>query len=114
MSKAVPEPETLAEIKDRFQKNGGKTTIKNADMATAEQIFLIDCAIKKENPKKAVDQFTLEKDIAALIKKEADKKYGPTWHCIVGRNFGSYVTHESKHFLYFYINTFAVLLFKAG
>lgn len=40
--------------------------------------------------------------------------FRPTWHCIVGRNFGSYVTHESKHFLYFYINTFAVLLFKAG
>lgn len=37
------------------------------------------------------------------IKKEFDKKYGPTWHCIVGRNFGSYVTHETKHFLYFYL-----------
>lgn len=39
----------------------------------------------------------------ADIKKEFDKKYGPTWHCIVGRNFGSYVTHETKHFLYFYL-----------
>ena len=24
-------------------------------------------------------------------------------HVIVGRNFGSYVTHETKHFIYFYI-----------
>jgi uncharacterized membrane protein len=24
-------------------------------------------------------------------------------HCIVGRNFGSYVTHETKHFIYFYL-----------
>lgn len=31
---------------------------------------------------------------------EFDKKYHPTWHCIVGRNFGSYVTHETKHFIY--------------
>jgi len=31
----------------------------------------------------------------AVIKKEFDKKYGPTWHVIVGRNFGSYVTRES-------------------
>lgn len=30
------------------------------------------------------------------IKREFDKKYGPTWHCIVGRNFGSYVTHEVR------------------
>ena len=29
-----------------------------------------------------------------------DKKYHPTWHCIVGRNFGSYVTHETKHFMF--------------
>ena len=42
-------------------------------------------------------------DVAAYIKKEFDKKYNPTWHCIVGRNFGSYVTHETKHFIYFYL-----------
>ena len=23
-------------------------------------------------------------------------RYNPTWHCIVGRNFGSYVTHETR------------------
>ncbi|VDO93162.1 unnamed protein product, partial [Heligmosomoides polygyrus] len=47
--------------------------------------------------------YNIEKDIAAYIKKEFDKKYNPTWHCIVGRNFGSYVTHETKHFIYFYL-----------
>ena len=44
----------------------------------------------------------MEKDMAAYVKKEFDKKHNPTWHCIVGRNFGSYVTHETKHFIYFY------------
>lgn len=33
----------------------------------------------------------------------AMRKYNPTWHCVVGRNFGSYVTHETKHFIYFYL-----------
>jgi len=50
-----------------------------------------------------MEKFTVEKDIAAFIKKECDKKYNPTWHAIVGRNFGSYVTHETKHFIYFYM-----------
>jgi len=50
-------------------------------------------------------------DIAAFIKKEFDKKYNPTWHCIVGRNFGSYVTHETRHFIYFYLGQVAILLF---
>ena len=58
--------------------------------------------------------YNIEKDIAAYIKKEFDKKYNPTWHCIVGRNFGSYVTHETKHFIYFYLGQVAILLFKSG
>ena len=36
-----------------------------------------------------LDKFNIEKDIAAFIKKEFDRKHGPTWHCIVGRNFGA-------------------------
>jgi dynein light chain LC8-type len=51
----------------------------------------------------AMEKFNIEKDIAAYVKKEFDKKYGPTWHAVVGRNFGSYVTHETKHFIYFYV-----------
>ena len=62
----------------------------------------------------ALEKYNIEKDIAAYIKKEFDKKYNPTWHAIVGRNFGSYVTHETKHFIYFYLGQVAVLLFKSG
>lgn len=82
----------------------------------------------------ALEKYNIEKDIAAYIKKEFDRKYNPTWHCIVGRNFGecaglasgcdvaerpvapfaavlthvpchagSYVTHETKNFIYFYL-----------
>merc|ERR1712228_268543 len=85
-----------------------KAVVKNADMSEDMQQDAIDISTQ------ALEKFNIEKDIAAYIKKEPDKKYGPTWHCIVGRNFGSCVTHESKHFIYFYINTVAVLLFKAG
>jgi dynein light chain LC8-type len=74
-----------------------KAVIKNADMSEDMQQDAVDCASQ------ALDQYNIEKDIAAYIKKEFDKKYNPTWHCIVGRNFGSYVTHETKHFIYFYL-----------
>lgn len=39
--------------------------------------------------RQALDKFTVEKDVAAFIKKEFDQKHNPTWHCIVGRNFGA-------------------------
>lgn len=85
-----------------------KAVIKNADMSEDMQQDAVDCASQ------ALEKYNIEKDIAAYIKKEFDKKYNPTWHCIVGRNFGSYVTHETKHFIYFYLGQVAVLLFKSG
>merc|ERR1712048_195734 len=80
-----------------------KAVIKNTDMAEDMQQDAIDCATQ------ALEKYNIEKDIAAFIKKEFDKKYNPTWHAVVGRNFGSYVTHETKHFIYFYLGQVAVL-----
>ena len=41
----------------------------------------------------AMVRFAVEKDMAAHVKRTADERYGPTWHVIVGRSFGSFVTH---------------------
>ncbi|KAG5458913.1 MAG: dynein light chain 2, cytoplasmic-like protein [Olpidium bornovanus] len=70
-----------------------KVVIKNADMDEEVQQVAV------ENATRALEKYNVEKDIAAFIKREFDKKYGATWHCVVGRNFGSYM---------------AFLLFKSG
>ncbi|KAL3001418.1 hypothetical protein AAZX31_08G001300 [Glycine max] len=44
--------------------------------------------------------------------QEFDKAYGPVWHCIVGSNFGSFVTHSTGCFLYFSMENLYILLFK--
>ncbi|KAA3670614.1 dynein light chain LC8-type [Paragonimus westermani] len=36
----------------------------------------------------AMRRYDLEKDIASYIKKDFERKYGPTWHCIVGKSYG--------------------------
>ncbi len=59
--------------------------VKNADMSEDMQQDAVDLT------KEAMTKFNVEKDIAAHVKKEFDKKYSPTWHCIVGRNFGRLV-----------------------
>ncbi|KAL1832557.1 hypothetical protein DCAR_0102576 [Daucus carota subsp. sativus] len=87
---------------------GKKVIIKSADMKDDLQTEAINIAIG------AFEKHSVEKDVAEYIKKEFDKKHGPTWHCIVGKNFGSFVTHETNHFIYFYLDTKAVLLFKSG
>ncbi|XP_055950935.1 dynein light chain 1, cytoplasmic [Argiope bruennichi] len=101
--------ESSFELKPKIKMSSDrKAVIKNADMSEEMQQDAVDIATQ------ALEKYNIEKDIAAYIKKEFDKKYNPTWHCIVGRNFGSYVTHETKHFIYFYLGQVAILLFKSG
>ncbi|KAK8203335.1 Dynein light chain [Zalaria obscura] len=99
--------------------------IKSADMNEDMQQEAIEVA------QEAMDKFNIEKDIAHHIKRTFDERKGATWHCIVGRNFGSFVTHgkpsrsafapvvirpkefaETRHFIYFYMGHCAILLFK--
>ncbi|GAA5952639.1 hypothetical protein JCM3765_002229 [Sporobolomyces pararoseus] len=82
--------------------------IKSADMAEEMQQVAIKCA------EEAMAQHQVEKDIAAYIKRDFDKRYGPTWHVVVGKSFGSFCTHETNNFLYWYMGNIAILLFKAG
>ena len=57
-----------------------KAVVKNADMTEDMQQDAIDISTQ------ALEKYNIEKDIAAFIKKEFDKKYNPTWHCIVGKS----------------------------
>ncbi|KIP04693.1 hypothetical protein PHLGIDRAFT_109219 [Phlebiopsis gigantea 11061_1 CR5-6] len=86
---------------------GPKAVIKNVDMSEEMQQEAVDVASV------ALEKYNIEKDIAAQIKKEFDRRHGATWHVVVGKNFGSYVTHETKHFIYFYIGQLAILIWKS-
>ncbi|EPY35116.1 dynein light chain LC8-type [Strigomonas culicis] len=85
-----------------------KTNVKVADMSPEMQTEAIDIATK------AIKEHQMETDIAAHIKKEFDKRYFPTWQCIVGRNFGADVEHEAKGLFYFYIGQLSVLIWRAN
>lgn len=87
--------------------SGPKAIIKNVDMSEEMQQESVDIASA------ALEKYNIEKDIAAQIKKEFDRRHGPTWHVVVGKNFGSYVTHETKHFIYFYVGSLAILIWKS-
>nr|XP_043630636.1 dynein light chain, cytoplasmic-like [Erigeron canadensis] len=52
--------------------------------------------------------------LARSIKKEFDKWYGPAWHCIAGKSFGSFVTHSPGGFVYFSADKYSFLLFKTA
>ncbi|VDL73107.1 unnamed protein product [Nippostrongylus brasiliensis] len=82
--------------------------IKTCDMSVEMQEETIEIAFR------ALDRCRIEKDIAACIKQDMDRKFYPSWQCVVGRNFGSYVTHETHCFIYFYVHTIAIMVFKTS
>jgi dynein light chain LC8-type len=108
---ATQSSSTDASSGPRDSSNGGnggpKAIVKNVDMSEEMQQESVDIASA------ALEKYNIEKDIAAQIKKEFDRRHGPTWHVVVGKNFGSYVTHETKHFIYFYVGSLAILIWKS-
>ena len=58
-----------------------KAVIKNADMSEDMQQDAVDCASQ------ALEKYNIEKDIAAYVKKEFDKKYNPVPASLKKRSF---------------------------
>jgi dynein light chain LC8-type len=94
-----------------------KVTIKCSDMPEKIQLEAISQGIQAyfrnppNDPENPSDSYM---KIAEEIKREFDHKYKKTWHCIVGENFGSFITHESKTFIFFQIAQISILLFKSA
>ncbi|EYU44935.1 hypothetical protein MIMGU_mgv1a025726mg [Erythranthe guttata] len=85
--------------------------LRSADMPSAMQEralrhtrALLDAAAPSRRPNPTL--------LARSLKKEFDSLYGPAWHCVAGKSFGSFVTHSPGGFLYFSVDSFSFLLFK--
>jgi dynein light chain 4 len=96
--------EKLAELKKSFTKN----IAQNADMNNELQSEAIDLIIS------AVDKQKGNYEAAARsVKEQMDRKFGPSWHCIIGEGFGFQCTYETSHMIYlFYQGNVGILLFK--
>ncbi|KAL5579304.1 hypothetical protein UlMin_011746 [Ulmus minor] len=88
----------------------GKAIVGEADMLQAMQKDALHLAAK------ALDVFDVNEytNIAHFIKKDFDKSYGRGWQCIVGTDFGSFVTHSEGCFIYFCVGSLAFLLFRGA
>ncbi|BHF62926.1 Dynein light chain [Sparganum proliferum] len=82
--------------------------VRISDMAEDWQQIAVDTGVA------ASEQFSLEKDMAVYVKKAFDERFGRTWQCVVGRKFGSYVTHQDGTFIHFMYGEWAFLLYKSA
>lgn len=57
----------------------------------------------------------LSQSAAKMIKESMDKKFGSSWHVVIGEGFGFEVTHEVKNLLYmFFGGSLAVCVWKCS
>ncbi|QBM87878.1 dynein light chain LC8-type [Metschnikowia aff. pulcherrima] len=81
--------------------------LKSSDLAEEMQVRVLELAAE------ALGAYRIERDVATYLKKELDLLYGASWHVVVGKSFGSHVTHEQGYFAYFFIGETAFLVFKS-
>lgn len=89
---------------------GTEAVIKISAVSPDVEQDCVDCASHALFEKNLTEQTA----IAQFIKRELDRKYGSVWHCVVGRHFGSYVSHDDKNFLYFFIGDCGFLIWATN
>lgn len=80
--------------------------IINTDMTKEMKSEAIDCV------KAGIMKAKTDREIAIFVKRYFDQAYETSWSCIVGKNFGSYVSHKPTKHIFFYIGDKGVLLFQ--
>ena len=84
--------------------------VKSTDLSASneqEMLELVRLAFRKYD-------FNNQRELAGFLKRSADRAFASCWHCIVGRQFSSYVTHEMNGFIYLTKGPLSILLFKSG
>ncbi|XWS72567.1 hypothetical protein CRYUN_Cryun02cG0050900 [Craigia yunnanensis] len=88
----------------------GKAVIEDTDMPLKMQTQALTSASRALDLYEVFDCIP----IAAYIKKDFDKMYGPGWQCVVGTNFSCLFTHFKGTFIYFALETLNFLIFKGN
>ena len=96
----------LVVVRRSCRKKGGG--YRQTDKGTL-QLYIVDCNWD------ACLVFCLAQTAAKMIKDTMDKKFGASWHVVVGEGFGFEMTHEIKNMMYmFFAGTTAILLWKCS
>ncbi|RWS26598.1 dynein light chain-like protein [Leptotrombidium deliense] len=81
--------------------------VEAAEMPTAMQRIAITSTLQ------ACRVHKTEKHIAESVKQKFDEQFGPSWHCIVGKNWGSCVTHSKQCYIRLLYKKLTILIYKS-
>jgi len=84
--------------------------VKQSDMSDVMKHEVLDICVS------ACEKHATNNESAAkMIKESLDKKFGPSWHVVVGEGFGFEVSYEMKNLMYmFFAGNLAVCVWKCS
>ncbi|KAF4097793.1 hypothetical protein G5714_021801 [Onychostoma macrolepis] len=84
--------------------------IRHTDMSEEMRVETMELCVT------ACEKFATNNESAAkMIKESMDKKFGSSWHVVIGEGFGFEITHEVKNLLYmFFGGGLAVCVWKCS
>ena len=104
-------------LKDMIQNKEWKDVIKKIEVIIAEMNpdMLSYCQDKISN---IYDKYlNIEgepnyEEAAKILKNDMERDNGPTWSCMIGKNFSCNIKSQKEAFLYCYLGKFGILLYK--
>ena len=96
--------------REPYNDHDDDLVVKSTDLSATNEQEMLDLV------RSAFRKYDLgnQRELAGFLKRSADKAFSSCWHCIVGRQFSSYVTHEMNGFIYLTKGPLSILLFKSG
>ncbi|XP_022766212.1 dynein light chain 1, cytoplasmic-like [Durio zibethinus] len=88
----------------------GKAVVRETDMPEEMQSRVMELAYQALDLHEVSDC----QSIAHYIKQKFDEAYGTAWHCVVGKDFGSCISHLCGTFIFFHVEKMEFLIFKDG
>ncbi|GAY49779.1 hypothetical protein CUMW_121700 [Citrus unshiu] len=88
----------------------GKAVVQETDMPYELQSHVMELAYQALDLHEVSDC----QSIAHYIKQKFDEAYRPAWHCVVGKDFGSCITHLCGSLIFFRMEMMEFLVFKDG
>ncbi|KAJ7398522.1 hypothetical protein BTVI_124798 [Pitangus sulphuratus] len=91
--------ETEEEKKDEadYKRLHSFPLIRHSDMPEEMRVETMELCVT------ACEKFATNNESAAkMIKETMDKKFGSSWHVVIGEGFGFEITHEVKNLLYMF------------
>jgi dynein light chain LC8-type len=92
----------------------GALSVGYCEMNEADKAIVIEMAINALKNQQKSDKTIYDKDIAQTIKLDLDKQKGGKWNVIVGQSFGSFIAHETKTIIHFFVGNIAFLIWRYG